>query len=173
MVTNGTINHSTPPQLSSHPQSERQSPRSWSAGATWPLICLPPTSHPLHCLWKSDVHKCPTEPRLSHLYIHVRTTNYSLLNLVSGGRGFFFFFIIVADKKDQSRWTHVAENPSLTFVLNKRLGQRKLSQRAYVCGVYFPRRSWCVWRRTPSPSRPQARSFHRASCVSHTKKKES
>lgn len=25
MVTNGTINHSTPPQLSSHPQSERQS----------------------------------------------------------------------------------------------------------------------------------------------------
>ena len=36
----------------------------------------------------------------------------------------------------------------------------------YVCSVYFPCRSWCVWHRTPSPSRPQARSFHRASCMS-------
>ena len=62
MVTNGTINHSTPTQLSFHPQSAETKGRSWSAGETRPLICLTPTSHPLHCLWKSGGTSGPIVP---------------------------------------------------------------------------------------------------------------
>ncbi|GAA6224085.1 uncharacterized [Lates japonicus] len=78
MVTNGTINHSTPPPIILPSTLRETKPRSWSAGATWPLVSVSLEHHSHFTVSGSQM--CTSAPHSPIVLSFVTAQQTTLLN---------------------------------------------------------------------------------------------